>query len=658
MRPKTEHTRKIPSLAPVCHSATSAQTRFQPKIKVKTKRTQTRRSATPERVIAGHRTWNALPLRRATTLWICTLACLLACSSQTALAQSFPVQIQRGNGLGNVFAKLNSGQTATFAFLGGSITQGWGYRDLTIQWLRDRYPGRINEINAGWGGTGSLIGAIRIARDVLASNPDVIFIEFAVNDLPEDPLLFVQRNYDGMLRQIRAHNLNTDVCFLETIAPYNVGPYLGGQYPTAVKAHNDVGDHYGAPTVNIGWHLYLQVLGGTPWQNLAPDQVHPNAAGSQVYADALIAYLNAERNRSPVAAPHTLPNPLTDFPVTSSEIIEMASLNNLSGAWVKKFNQSGAASFIESSTPGATVTLNFTGPAAAAKVILNPSNGNISYSVDGEPFRSGNLPTPGFEFIWAFPVAKMFTTNAAHTLTLRVDSGTAKIINVESAKSTDIEPPGDEINLALTATQTQADSFFGAGFEPENARDGSVGTKWNSTDAATQHHLALDLGVTADIKRVVVKHAGAGGEFTEFNTAAFAIQSGPSISGPWTNLQTVDNAGQLASSTIAFSPVNRLRYIRLLITDAGIDDYARIYEFEVWGLIPKVQADFDSDGDVDQSDFGKFQACLTGPGVPQLDPACEPMRLDLDNDVDMEDFGIFQACITGANNPADLNCLP
>ena len=66
--------------------------------------------------------------------------------------------------------------------------------------------------------------------------------------------------------------------------------------------------------------------------------------------------------------------------------------------------------------------------------------------------------------------------------------------------------------------------------------------------------------------------------------------------------------------------------------------------------------DFDDDGDVDQVDFGYFQACLTGPAVSQPDPACLLANLDGDSDVDQNDFGIFQGCISGPDYPVDPDC--
>lgn len=80
--------------------------------------------------------------------------------------------------------------------------------------------------------------------------------------------------------------------------------------------------------------------------------------------------------------------------------------------------------------------------------------------------------------------------------------------------------------------------------------------------------------------------------------------------------------------------------------------------FEVTFAISHVfaKADLDLDDDVDQSDFGILQACLTGSLVPQTDPACQTARLDADPDVDPDDLRIFLECLTGPSIPPDLTC--
>jgi hypothetical protein len=71
---------------------------------------------------------------------------------------------------------------------------------------------------------------------------------------------------------------------------------------------------------------------------------------------------------------------------------------------------------------------------------------------------------------------------------------------------------------------------------------------------------------------------------------------------------------------------------------------------------PAIPGDFDGDGDVDMTDFGHFQICLSGMSVPQDDPECQDAKFDGDSDVDSDDFGVFQACMSGANVPGDPNC--
>lgn len=69
-----------------------------------------------------------------------------------------------------------------------------------------------------------------------------------------------------------------------------------------------------------------------------------------------------------------------------------------------------------------------------------------------------------------------------------------------------------------------------------------------------------------------------------------------------------------------------------------------------------VPGDWDLDGDVDQTDFGHFQLCLSGPQVPQIAPECQNARLDADSDVDQSDLAIFRKCMTGTAVPGNPFC--
>ncbi len=69
-----------------------------------------------------------------------------------------------------------------------------------------------------------------------------------------------------------------------------------------------------------------------------------------------------------------------------------------------------------------------------------------------------------------------------------------------------------------------------------------------------------------------------------------------------------------------------------------------------------IPGDFDGDKDVDQVDFGHFQACLTGSGYEQNDPLCRKARLDPDTDVDQADFTLFAGCMTGSGVQGSPDC--
>jgi PKD repeat protein len=145
--------------------------------------------------------------------------------------------------------------------------------------------------------------------------------------------------------------------------------------------------------------------------------------------------------------------------------------------------------------------------------------------------------------------------------------------------------PGSAQNVARGAVDWAASSTFNANAGGDQAHDGVVseGSKWTSDGLSAESWLALDLGATYAITRFVVRHAGDAGEAAYFNTQAFRLERGDSLGGPWVTLASVDNAAQAHSSTTTLASPVTTRYVRLYITDAGIDNYARIPEFEVYG---------------------------------------------------------------------------
>ena len=73
------------------------------------------------------------------------------------------------DGLRNSLIHFAAGGNARVVFMGGSITDMAGWRDLVCQYLRDRFPQtKFDFVNAGIPSTGSTPGAFRLTRDVFA----------------------------------------------------------------------------------------------------------------------------------------------------------------------------------------------------------------------------------------------------------------------------------------------------------------------------------------------------------------------------------------------------------------------------------------------------------------------------------------------------------
>ncbi len=89
------------------------------------------------------------------------------------------------SGLPHVFSKARWDEgPVRVAFIGGSVTaKADCWRPQVMELLRSLYPSvEWAEINASLGGTGSLFGAFRVDRSVIAHKPDLLFIEYAAND--------------------------------------------------------------------------------------------------------------------------------------------------------------------------------------------------------------------------------------------------------------------------------------------------------------------------------------------------------------------------------------------------------------------------------------------------------------------------------------------
>ena len=213
-------------------------------------------------------------------------------------------------GLPNLRTKLAAHAPVTVAFLGGSITKNageGGFVSEVAAWIEAQSGSvHVETINAGIGNTGSDLGAERIDADVLSHRPDVLFVEFAVNDSDRE----CTADMEQIVRKARTANPRADVVFLYAVMDWTLPRLEAGKFPQSVIRHEKVAAHYGIPTVALGYEAARKIrLGEWTWKNFSNDACHPTADGYASYNRDLAAALPLLLTTQ-APTPNPLPPPL------------------------------------------------------------------------------------------------------------------------------------------------------------------------------------------------------------------------------------------------------------------------------------------------------------------------------------------------------------
>jgi len=127
--------------------------------------------------------------------------------------------------LANTVFNLKKNKKLNIGYYGGSITLGGcaddpekeSYRALLTNWFRTQYPDvQIREIQAAISGTGSELGMHRCESDLLNENPDLIFLEYTVNDYGIG-YEKICAQFETIIRMIYVKNPFADIVVLTTI---------------------------------------------------------------------------------------------------------------------------------------------------------------------------------------------------------------------------------------------------------------------------------------------------------------------------------------------------------------------------------------------------------------------------------------------------------
>lgn len=193
--------------------------------------------------------------------------------------------------LAEFFKKLQAGGEVTVAFLGGSITQGSSagndlcYARLTANWIQEQFPdAKVNYVNAGIGATGSYIGVHRCDRDVLSHEPDIVFVDFSVNDTTERTELN-KLTYESLMRKLWSAESSPAIV---TIAMTQDDGTSFQDY------HGEIVKRYDLPMISYK-DAILDIIdkGYIKWTDISDDNIHPNVPGHALLTDLITDYLRS-----------------------------------------------------------------------------------------------------------------------------------------------------------------------------------------------------------------------------------------------------------------------------------------------------------------------------------------------------------------------------
>lgn len=207
-----------------------------------------------------------------------------------------PWQVCDNTALAAVMKKAESGEPVTIAVIGGSITQGTissgpldseietkaCYADIFFAWWKETFPNtEVTVINAGIGGTDSYLGVHRVQEDVLDYHPDVVLIEYSVNDGANNTY---QNSYDNLVRKVLKSEDSPAVLLL----------FMGQtSLVSAQSVHQLIGFRYELPMVS---HLNLISdffeTGRYTAEQMSGDVSHPSVFGHAIVGEMLWKYLN------------------------------------------------------------------------------------------------------------------------------------------------------------------------------------------------------------------------------------------------------------------------------------------------------------------------------------------------------------------------------
>ena len=299
--------------------------------------------------------------------------------------------------LNNTYKKITEDKQLNVVYFGGSVTSGaaasdpekTSWRAIIGEYLVKKFPDvKVKNVRASIGGTGTGIGLFRMDEDVIAHNPDLVFIDFTLNDAyqrytMEESIVY----YESLIRRLYKANPLVDIICLY-IADRNT-VVKGSQW---IDEHKRLAAHYDIPTVDFNTVLVKELEStGKDVGEYLKDWVHPCDNGYVLYASAVREFLEddfAAAHEEPTATcpeKQYSPNPLMLGKTEHFTVTEMKDIK--SNGFMFESGDFGAKELYVCYHKGDELSFKFTGTYVGAMAHCWPKEEaatNVTCIVDGE----------------------------------------------------------------------------------------------------------------------------------------------------------------------------------------------------------------------------------------------------------------------------------
>ncbi|MBR3629354.1 MAG: endo-1,4-beta-xylanase, partial [Oscillospiraceae bacterium] len=292
-------------------------------------------------------------------------------------------------------AAAEAGEPLTVAYLGGSITEGKNYTTPFSNYLKENFAkGGFTEVNAGMSGTSSVVGLVRSEKDIVAKNPDIIFIEFSVND--HEDILY-KKGLESVIKK-----------FLELPNEPAVGIIINrskGGFSTQAQMA-PIGQNYDIPVISMDDALTKAFNSGfLQAGDYFTDEYHPHQKGGQLVADCMAYWvrqaLKSENSDSEFSLPSKYVYGAEYSSCVNSDPKTFSNFN--AGSWTAGTGY-GSLPFGYTCNGGSPMTFKTNGKGFIVVFKANSSGmGSIDVTVNGKTTKiSGNK-----QYTWGGPDAEL-----------------------------------------------------------------------------------------------------------------------------------------------------------------------------------------------------------------------------------------------------------